>query len=335
MKALLQLKLQFVLLLFSVLVGSCISANPGCMDSTACNFDPSATSDGGNCIYDENELFAQDDNYVFYLGDNLGVKVQDNDGYCMNIEIGPGQDSPSCIGISTAGNLFWSENVDETCIGTHVLDYKLYGENNAVSPQAFVTIEVRKAKPDCGLLDMSKIMLQDDGTSNCFSVCENSVSIITAPPPGGSTYVWEITGGTAIPAENPNDIEVAWGPEGNGVITLYVLNGDSTSTYTACVDILPGPTASFNADSYACQGQSVCFESTSIGADQLVWDFGDGILELSNSEIICHEYTTPGTYTVTLSATRNNFDGSTALCCCTDVIQQEILIYKDHDVEEI
>ncbi len=94
--------------------------------------------------------------------------------------------------------------------------------------------------------------------------------------------------------------------------TLYAINGCATTPFTAGnIQIRIKPTATFTLpNTVACINQNVCFTNTTTqgftgascsGATLYNWDFGDGSPTSSDANP-CHTYTTPGTYTVTLTA---------------------------------
>ena len=74
-----------------------------------------------------------------------------------------------------------------------------------------------------------------------------------------------------------------------------------------------------------CNNSPISFINTSTGASSYYWDFGDG--NNSTATNPTHVYNTPGTYTVTLYATNDNYDNmGNPLCCCTDTAQMIITV---------
>lgn len=91
---------------------------------------------------------------------------------------------------------------------------------------------------------------------------------------------------------------------------------------------VPGvsPTAGFVSDEFVTLGDTTTFSSTTSGSDPLIydWDFGDGVG--TSSEVnSTYEYTSVGTYTVTLTVT-NAFGSST--------ISRTIVVADVHTVVE-
>jgi PKD repeat protein len=73
----------------------------------------------------------------------------------------------------------------------------------------------------------------------------------------------------------------------------------SVTTDTIYKNSLPIP--QFSADqTQFCDNGTVVFSNTSIDGDLYSWDFGDGTL--SNDTLVSHNYSAPGTYTVSLTA---------------------------------
>ena len=78
-------------------------------------------------------------------------------------------------------------------------------------------------------------------------------------------------------------------------------NGCPDTSDIKQVVILP-PKAQFTASLNCINYYTVAFNSTSIGADSLFWDFGDGTTNSSNIKTPSHTYAARGSYTVSLTA---------------------------------
>ena len=102
--------------------------------------------------------------------------------------------------------------------------------------------------------------------------------------------------------------------------TLNITNGCGTTPYTAGnIQVRIKPTAAFNiAPNPGCINQPICFINTTAPGSGVncsttagfLWDFGDGS-PTTTAMNPCHNYTTPGTYNVTLTGT--NFCGSSTI----------------------
>ena len=105
-------------------------------------------------------------------------------------------------------------------------------------------------------------------------------------------------------------------PQATFTATLQVINACDTTPYTAGnIQVRISPIASFVAlPNPGCAGQSVCFNNTTTAgstgsncspATAYLWNFGDPASGANNTSTLtnpCHVYTTPGTYTVTLTS---------------------------------
>ena len=58
--------------------GSCVAIALGCTDEVACNYDPQANTDSGDCTYA----------VLYYDCDGICLNDADGDGVCDEIEIG-------------------------------------------------------------------------------------------------------------------------------------------------------------------------------------------------------------------------------------------------------
>lgn len=319
---------------FLITQATTASAYPGCIDPVACNFDPGATIDDGSCLYGNCELLAVPDEICVEEGDPINYNVLSNDlisqGFYVQVQII--LETP-CFFIDGEGNIqegFFAED----CCGEHVLEYMVCTSDGIMcSEPTTVTITVKCDKPDCSLINLEDFDTADDptgggnpGDGGCASVCENSVVTFYVPYNANDTYSWTVVGGSGVTGANDAEHLVTWGAAGSGLVSVTITDATGFArTITVCVDILPGPTASFTTPGYACLGQPMCFTNTSIMADAYDWDFGDG--NYSTMEHPCHTYTAPGTYIVTLTATKFNYDDQgNPLCCCVDVFSFEVTV---------
>lgn len=139
---------------------------------------------------------------------------------------------------------------------------------------------------------------------------------------GASSFTWDFGDGTIINTTNNIDtIQHLFLQPGTYNVHLRATNGCSDTTATETVIVYPKPEADFSANTYyACQGANVQFNNLSIDATSYLWEFGDGNASaLTNPD---HAYSSPGVYTVKLSAFRFNGPGSV----CTDTISKQIQI---------
>ena len=282
------------------------------------------------------------------------VCIPFGEGYIIDAitpdELDPSEDwfvdpfTTGCVDIDDRGRLFFSAEAQErTCCGdtTNFEIYALVGDpTNPSSAQTIliqpVELIIKCPKPDCGLvgLEFNDGGRADDGQGEpepCLSACENSVATYTFPYTNTYDYDWSATGGSAVydPAV-PGQVQITWGAAGNGNFSVVVTdqnNGNTVATHEFCVDINDSPEADFSFDNTACLNQPVSFTNLTTGPSATyTWDFGDGTI-LQGVANPTHEYASPGSYVVTLSATSDNYDPrSDSGCCCTDKISYPITI---------
>jgi len=140
-------------------------------------------------------------------------------------------------------------------------------------------------------------------TLSDFTVCAgDSVQIINTSQ-DASSYVWTATNGTISDptAQHPYFVPTS---TGTCQLTLTATNsaGNNTSSQTVNVVVNPGPTASASPDAtnLSLPNAVVLFANTSQNATSYQWNFGDG--ESSTDVNPWHQFTTAGTYTVSLIA---------------------------------
>jgi len=140
-----------------------------------------------------------------------------------------------------------------------------------------------------------------------------SVKFVDASSNNPTSWVWSFGDGGSSTEENPTHVYTT---KGTFTVTMTATNsgGSNTVTKDAYVTVSQNsvaPTASFVATTTSgFTPLTVKFVDTSInGPTSWVWTFGDG-----NSEFVqnpTHTYTSPGAYSVTLTAT-NSIGSSTA-----------------------
>jgi gliding motility-associated-like protein len=130
----------------------------------------------------------------------------------------------------------------------------------------------------------------------------------------GNTYSWDFGDDTGWQLMSDDDICLNHDYQDTGYfsVTLTVFNGacNATTVYENFIYITP-PVALFDFNIDCSNPLEVQFGDQSIGAEELIWDFGDGT-SVNNETNPTHTYATNGVYTVTLTAI-NNAEG------CPDV----------------
>lgn len=141
----------------------------------------------------------------------------------------------------------------------------------------------------------------------------------TSPDNGTETFTWDFDNGNTSSDYTPADeLFVALTNDSIYDITLTVTSGSGCSdSLTRQVIVNPLPVADFDfVEDTICLNETMVLSNSSIGANSYSWDFGDG--NTSTATAPSYNYTTPGTYTVTLQV-------ETAFGCM-DVISHEIVV---------
>ncbi len=208
------------------------------------------------------------------------------------------------------------------------LEY-FYENNPDTRATISITIKCDVEKPECFLTDLSSVDPPGSGnpSGDCLFACEFETSTYFVPHVIGNSYLYVVTGAASYTTNiDGNELYVTWGAAGSGNINLTITNGGVSTNLNFCVDILEGPDAAFTPSATCiCNSGSISFTNNSLGANNYLWDFGDG--NTSTTPNPTHTFTTPGTYTVVLFAYRNNFNlQGDPLCCCTDSTSIEIIV---------
>ncbi|MBC7885720.1 MAG: PKD domain-containing protein, partial [Saprospiraceae bacterium] len=271
---------------------------------------------------------AVNDTVCIMEGEAINYNVLDNDNIPPMVHASLMTPSP-CFILLDDGELMWKQGA-ENCCGDHVLKYRLtgYTGNNFM---AFIHITVKCPKPNCTNIDLSDV---DPGgpiggvQKPIFYACEDSKVTYYVDYVAGYTYTWTVNGGTYVfpTPSNQSIIDVIWNTVGPTTIQLMTNNGITTTTEIFCIEVLPAPVAGFTTTmNCVCLNSPISFTNTSSGASSYYWDFGDG----NNTTMPnpTHNYSLPGTYTVTLYAYSSNYDPlGNPLCCCVDSVQMQILV---------
>jgi gliding motility-associated-like protein len=148
---------------------------------------------------------------------------------------------------------------------------------------------------------------------NACSAPVNTNFTSTSTPPSGGTITntsWTFTGGTPNNGTGVGPIAVTYaaGNQSYGItLTTTASNGCTTATtYANAITIGNGsaPTSSFTVSpsTSICVGNSLTFTYTGTGADSIRWDLGNGaIIWRAENVPLVYTYTTPGTYTVSMT----------------------------------
>jgi len=175
--------------------------------------------------------------------------------------------------------------------------------------------------------------LAADFTSSKTDICAgSSVNFSDLSSGNPSAWAWTFQGGVPGTSSVQNPSDIVYTVPGDYTVSLIVtktgMNPDTTIK-PSYIHVFAKPAAAFNSASL-CAGSPTSFtdESTHPGSSitSWAWDFGDpssGSNNNSNAQNPYHTYTTPGTYTVTLSIQSTGG--------CTDLISLETNIVTTPD----
>ncbi|PCJ81729.1 MAG: hypothetical protein COA49_04270 [Bacteroidetes bacterium] len=221
----------------------------------------------------------------------------------------------------------------DSCCGVFSFPYFISYDGPIGIPEycvGTINLTIECGENDCGIIDFTT-PVNAGGVVECINVCENSTTVAFAPTFSGSgyTYNWVVGGGTIVSGQNTPEATIAWGPNGPGYLTVTITNSDPnfpSITHEICINILEGPTASFTSNSTACLDSPIQFTNTSsLNSTDFLWDFGDG--QTSQLEDPSHNYTTPGTYTVTLTVSAPIYDNQgRVVCICSDSFTSTVVV---------
>ncbi len=264
------------------------------------------------------------DTLCFTQGEAMSVDVTLNDLFQGPVMM---QGQSPCFSLSPQGILTYSPNADECPCGDYQIRYKPF----AVQFSATVYITIKCPKPNCSLVDLSEpVSPTSGGVGNgkkIYHACEDSPVTYFVTNDPNATYLWTTgPGGSISGPNNSNQVIVSWANPGATTLTLTTTIGMTTTTMMFCIEVLAAPIASFTTlMNCVCNNSPISFVNTSTGASSYYWNFGDG--NNSTATNPTHVYNTPGTYTVTLYATNDNYDNmGNPLCCCTDTAQMIITV---------
>jgi PKD repeat protein len=203
-------------------------------------------------------------------------------------------------------------------------------ENETAQPKSF-KLKI-KTKNDCGELAsieyvivvqpqsvFSKLVLQGNQRFGCapFAIDFTTLNQST----GANVYTWDFGDGSPIQETHRlnEPLTHTYLSAGDYTITLTATNGCSTVKSQQTVTVYPNVSASFkvNKPQY-CLSETIIFTNTSDQQFTAFWNFGDD--KTSTDINPSHIYTTAGTKTVVLTATKTYPDGSSCTTSATQTV---------------
>lgn len=146
-----------------------------------------------------------------------------------------------------------------------------------------------------------------------------TVTFTNTSPGGTNTYYYDFGDGTLLTKTDKSPVEHTFITNAvkDFVVTMIAENecGRDQSSYTIRVSpntVLPELVVNAN-EKEGCAPFKVNFYNNSRGANLFKYDFGDGATVITRSapEVVAHTFTTPGTYTITLTASNGCSDTTT------------------------
>lgn len=202
------------------------------------------------------------------------------------------------------------ENPVHTYTTTGNYTVTLTATNETLTDEKSVIIEITPFQPVANFTHVS-----DNGYHT------PSIVTFTNSSEHAASYEWDFGDGSTSTEENPAHTYTA---TGSYTVILTATNETLTNEKTVIIDITPfQPVAAFTytSDNGFIAPSTITFTSTSQHAASLSWDFGDGSAP-TNVQNPVHSYSSPGSYTVTLTATNETLTDVT-----TEVITISAMAY--------
>ncbi len=138
----------------------------------------------------------------------------------------------------------------------------------------------------------------------------------TSTVPGTSSYIWDFGDGGNSTITNPSHSYTALG---NYLVKMVQTDGAGDRD-TVVVSLNLSDTSGPSGQAYRVSSAAfsyritnpykTTFANTSDNATSYLWNFGDGNTSTSTDAVITKEFTTPGTYRVSLKATGTSTDSA-------------------------
>jgi PKD repeat protein len=167
----------------------------------------------------------------------------------------------------------------------------------------------------CGSDSESIIITVEPGSVNAFFSADTTIGCqpltinFTSLASANSTVTWDFGDGNTLagPTATAGVVSHVFNAAGVFTVTQYVSNYCGLDTFSLDITVHPSIDVSFAQSApFACEDATFQFTNTSPQVlAGVTWDFGDG--GTSNALNPQHVYTTPGTYTVTMTGYSTSF----------------------------
>ena len=172
--------------------------------------------------------------------------------------------------------------------------------------------------------------------SGATTVCEYTSSSYSVAAGAGYSYLWTVTGGNIVGTSNTNSIQVSWGVQGAGKVTIKQTNSlscDSTVSIVVAKRAKPRPKITGNKRNCAYSTGNVYYVSVNANPNySYVWTTGRGIITSSaNTHEIKVEFTDPGPDSITVTEIDNltGCDSSVTMQLVIDSVERAQISIPD------
>ncbi len=209
---------------------------------------------------------------------------------------------------SAGGNILSGSTSNEVTIEwilTGARTVQVVETNGNCTATATLTVNIGKTPTST---DISRI----SPAGNVAVACVNQTITYSTPNNGTSSYLWTVTGGSIIGANNTNTVVVEWTTIGSQTLTVK-----ETTTGTMCsktdvqnVSVEDQPNPSIAGPTPVCTGDVSTYSVAAVGGHSYSWSLSGGgnIVTSTNSNSINIAWTSAGSHTITV--VQNNATGN-------------------------
>ena len=221
----------------------------GCTDSDACNYDPIATTDNGNCVF---------------IGDSCNDGDVDtvNDTIQANCDCA-GESAPGCMNPTACNYDSTATSDDDSCffIGDSCDDQNPDTINDTIQDDCECEGQTTGV---LGCTDSTACNFNSDATDDDGSCVYLETYIIvgsitpaafdtetyTYTESAGSSYEWIITGGVISSGQGTATVEVVWSAAGSGTLSVQETDADGCVGEEVSLDVVILPTSIDEIEAY-------------------------------------------------------------------------------------
>ena len=165
---------------------------------------------------------------------------------------------------------------------------------------------------------MGQVSLTQSTVAGCDSTISHAVTVIPTPNPviagndsacahkvetyqvnspvAGHTYLWNVTGGTILTANNGSSIQVKWGTMGSGNVTLRQTSPfGCDSIVSMSVVILVTPTPVISGEDSTCSNKFYTYRIVPVAGHVYQWNVSGGnIIGSSQADSVSVQWASAG-----------------------------------------